>query len=257
MARACVRLSSIASGAPPLGCFGGPPLATAKLPGTHLLSFDCAALPAELTRAVPNGTATLHASPDEDLGAEFAVVPQSVDFSARLVAPEEVKIYPNLVRADDDGQRVHWRDLETACIPLYAYSGRSLPSVSDLLEFGTPRVHDWLRSLGWKPEWRYNGNFDKRSSAAAEYAQLWWQDRYGNSERPRTLWSLPKARTFAMLGGWPAQLIDEPLPKGQLVETLFADVEPRRHVIFSEEGGFAVCEETTLPGACSHWRGNG
>ena len=131
-------------------------------------------------------------------------------------------MYPNRARADDDGQRVHWRDLETGCIPLYAYLDRSLPSVSDLL-----------------------GNLDKRSPAAAEYAKLWWQHRYGSPESPRTLWSLPKARTFATLGVWATKLIDEPWSLGQLVLTLFAGEEPRRHVVFTEEGAFAVHEETT------------
>ena len=68
---------------------------------------------------------------------------------------------------------------------------------------------------------------------------------YGSPEHPRTLWSLPKARTLATLGGWPTQLIDEPLPKGQLVVTLFADEEPRRHVVFTEAGRFEVYEEVT------------
>ncbi len=245
MARPCVRLSPIAPDAAPVGCFGGPPLATAKLTGAHLLSFDCGLLRDEISRAVPNGTATLHASPDEDLVGAFVVVPEILDFSARPVAPEDVKSYPHLVRGQDDGQRAHWRDLETGCIPLYAYPDRSLPSVSDLLELGSARVHGWLRSLGWDPSWRYNGNLDELSPAAAEYAQLWWQDRYGSPERPRTLWSLPKGRTFATLGGWPAQRIDEPLPKGQLVVTLFADEEPRRHVVLTEGGEFAVYEENT------------
>ncbi|HEY6559132.1 MAG TPA: hypothetical protein VI072_17735 [Polyangiaceae bacterium] len=127
----------------------------------------------------------MHASPDEDSVGEFVVVPETVDFSLRPIAPEEVKIYPTLVRGNDDGQRVHWRDLETGRIPLYAYSDRSFPSVSDLLELGSPRIHSWLRSLGWDPSWRYNGNLDKLSPAAAEYAQLWWKDPAGTSSSPK------------------------------------------------------------------------
>jgi hypothetical protein len=248
MARPAVRLSSIPTGAPPVGCFRGPPLAGVTLPGRHWLSFDCRCLPADLSHSSLRGTGTLHEwLIDDDLPSRFAVIPGHVDFAARPAAREEVVTYEELIRAGKQGRFLEWLDLDTKCVPLYASPYQSLPYVSDLLIFGSPAIHTWLRSLGWDPAWRHNNNFDKRSPVAADYERLWWDYAYGYGpeEDPPLAWSLPKGRTFAILGGWPDLLIDDPLPSGRLVLTVFADGEPRRHVVLCENGRFEVLDVVT------------
>ena len=41
------------------------------------------------------------------------------------------------------------------------------------------------------------------------------------------------------------QFIDDPVPEGRLLLTVFAEEEPRRHVFATEGGGFRVLDEDT------------
>lgn len=244
MARPVVRLSSIASGSKPVGRFRGPPIVGAALRGKHVLSFDCGCLPRELMHPALRGTATLHEGDGDDFPpSEFAVIDRAIDFGALPAAREQIQVYAHLATADDDGARLVYSDLETHGVPLYAHADQSLPHIGDLLERGSPRVHAWLRSLGWDPKHRYNRNLDRRSPAAAEYDRRWWQDRYDAGETPKLLWSLPRGRTFAVLGGWPTPLRDEALPEGRLLLTVFAEEEPRRQVFLTDTGSFTVLDE--------------
>jgi hypothetical protein len=102
-----------------------------------------------------------------------------------------------------------------------------------------------LRSLGWDPSWRYNGNLDRLSKAAADYHRMWWQDWRGPPLKPQPLRSLPKERALAVLGGWPAPLVDGELPQGRVVVTLFAEEEPRRFVVLTDDGELVVFDQIT------------
>jgi hypothetical protein len=229
-----------------VGCFRGPPLPGTTLGGRHVLSFDCGQLPADLSRAVGAGTLTLHADPEDcDSTSGCEVMPGGANFAARPSATELVKVHAHLARGDDDGSRYWWYELESTSVPLYAYPGVSLPSVADLLACGSPALKDWLRSIGWDSASRYNGNFDARSPAASQYHRRWWKEYRGEPESPQPLWWLPGGRTFAVIGGWPVLMIDEPPPAGALVCTVFAEEEPRRHVFLRAGGGFEWLDDGT------------
>lgn len=243
LAKPCVRLSSLPSGQPAVGCFRGPPLPGSTLGGEHQLSFDLSALPEALRHPSLSGTLTLHAGDDaEGEPSTVAIVPGKFDFHSRDPAREVRRAHPELVRENDDGQRLEWEGLEAGCVLLYAYPDRSLPTVSDLLEYGSPKLHAWLASLAWEPSYRYNGNLDRRTPLAAEYSAAWWKDLEGAREQPRAAWWLPKQRTFAVMGGWLHYLMDEPFPSREPLVTLYAGEEPRRHV-FMIDGRLQTIDE--------------
>jgi len=245
LAKPCVRLSSLPTERPPVGCFRGPALSGSPLALAHQLSVDLSVVPEALRQPSLRGTLTLHTG-DEAEGepSTVAILPERFDFTLRPVANEVARTHAHLIRKNDDGQRVEWEGLEINSVPLYAYPDRSLPTVSDLLQYGSPRLHAWLESLGWKPSYRYNGNLDKRTPLAAEYNAAWWKDIEGEREQPRTMWWLPKARTFAVLGGWLNYLMDEEFPSREPLLTLFAGEEPRRHV-FVVDGELRTLDEIT------------
>jgi hypothetical protein len=248
LARATVRLSAIPSGAAPVGCYRGPAPLESPLPGQHLLSFDSTALPAPLSeRAELRGTLTLHHVGDYDEGPQtvFAVLPELVDFSTRPSVMPEVVEYDHLKRERDSGRRLVWPELDEKSVLLYAHPDRCLPNPAELVARGSERLHSWLRSIGWDPAWRFNGNLTRRSPAFAEYEKLYLNDLYGPKEDPPLLWTRPKGRTFAFLGGYPLVLMDEELPAGELVVTLLEEEEPRRHVFVSSDGTFKMLNETT------------
>jgi len=89
-----------------------------------------------------------------------------------------------------------------------------------------------------------NGNLDERSPLAAEYHAAWWKDIEAEREQPRTMWWLPKERTFAVVGGWLNNLMDEEFPSREPVLTVFAGEEPRRHV-FVVDGELKTLDEIT------------
>jgi hypothetical protein len=243
LAKPCVRLSSLPSGSPAVGCFRGPPLPGSTLGGTHQLSFDSSALPDAWQHPGLSGTLTLHAGDDaEGEPSSAVIVPSRFDFGSRPTAHEVTRTYPQLARGGDDGQRVAWDGLETNGVPLYAHPDRSLPMVSDLLEHGSPRLHAWLASLGWDARDRYNGNLDKRTPLAAAYDAAWRKDIEGVCQQPRALWWLPKQRTFAVIGGWLHCLMDDGFPSRQPLLTLYAGEEPRRHV-FVVDGRLQTVDE--------------
>jgi hypothetical protein len=242
MAKPATRLSSNPSGSP-VGIFRGPALAGVQLPGRHLLSFACACLPTELASALPGGTATLHELSDDDgPRAEFLVVPEAVDFGRRPAAVQGVRTYANLVHPPrgkwpaDDGQRIVWDDVETHSVLLYAHPDRVLPGVGDLLEFGPPRLREWLQSLGWQPGSGYDSQLDRLTPALKQYNRRWWSEVLGPPLAPRPLWPLLPGHTFAILGGWPIPLREGEIPPGRLVFTLFAAEEPRWHGVLTEAG---------------------
>ena len=248
LARVTVRLSPVPSGAAPVGCYRGPAPVASELPGQHLLSLDSSALPAPLCeRRELCGTLTLHHVDDEMDGPQsvFAVLPELVDFSARPSAVPEVVEFANLKRGRDTGRRLVWPELDEKSVLLYAHPDRCLPNPAELVARGSERLHDWLRSIGWDPAWRFNNNLARRSPAFAEYAERYCNEVYGPSEDPPLLWTLPKGRTFAFLAGYPLVLMDEELPAGELVVTLLAEEEPRRHVFVSGDGTFHMLNETT------------
>jgi hypothetical protein len=165
MARPSVRRSSIPSGKP-VGYFAGPAQSGDATPGRHLLSFELSALPDDLRALLADGIGLLHEGDLEEFGpSRFAVLEATIDFEALPKARERIETRANLVRDGDDGRRVVFRELETAGIPLYAHPHQSLPMVGDLLRFGTPRVREFLASLGWPPEAGYNENLDQLSEA--------------------------------------------------------------------------------------------
>ena len=206
LAKPCVRLSAVPSAAAPVGCLGGPPLDGCPLSGAHLLSFDARTLPEPSRCASLNGTITLHGGDDaEGEPSTAAVLPRSIDFSR---CPAEAVL-------------------------LYAYPDRSVPCLADVIEYGSPKVHAWLESLGWKPQWRHNGNLNKLTPVAAEYEELWWGHR-----------EAPAERTVAVVGGWLFYLADETFPSREPLVTLFAGEEPRRHVFFVD-GALQTVDEIT------------
>jgi hypothetical protein len=246
LARAAVRLASIPNGSPPVGCFRGPPLPGVALAGRHVLSFDCSALPPALARVVGAGTLTLHADPEDcDQTSGCELLPGPVDFAARPAAHESVTLHAHLARGEDDGARYWWDDLEHLSVPLYAHAEVSLPPVGDLLASGSAAILAWLHAIGWDPAARYNRNFDARSTAAAEYEKRWWKQYRGKAERPKPLWWLPSGRTFAVLGGWPVLMFDDPPPAAEFVCTVFAEEEPRRHVFPVAGGGLQWLDESS------------
>jgi hypothetical protein len=248
LARATVRLSAVPSGAAPVGCYRGPAPLGSSLTGQHMLSFDSAALPAPLSeRAELRGTLTLHHVDDYDLGPQsvFAALPEVVDFSACPSATAEVVEYEHLKRERDPGRRLVWTGLDEKSVLLYAHPDRSLPNPAELVARGSERLHAWLRSIGWDPAWRFNNNLARKSPAFSEYQDRYWKELYGPKEDPPLLWTLPKGRTFAFLGGYPLVLMDEELPAGELVVTLLEEEEPRRHVFLRSDGTFEMLNETT------------
>jgi hypothetical protein len=245
LAKPCVRLSALPSGRPPVGCFRGPALPGSPLAFEHQLSFDLSVLPDAQSSPSLSGTLTLHSGDDaEGEPSTVAILPGTFDFASRPSASEVTLTHAHLARKNDDGRRVEWAGLEASSVLLYAYPDRSLPTVSDLLQYGSPKLHAWLASFGWKPSDRYNGNLDKRTPLAAEYNAAWWKDVEGKREQPRTLWWLPKERTFAVVGGWLNYLADEEFPSREPLLTLFAGEEPRRHV-FVVDGQLQTLDEIT------------
>lgn len=73
---------------------------------------------------------------------------------------------------------------------LYAQTARSLPPVDAVFRFGSPAVHQWLRSNEWQTDWGYNGNF-KDPRPVEEYERLY------QAECP-----LYAGGSHAVLGGW-------------------------------------------------------
>lgn len=245
LAKPCVRLSSVPSGRPPVGCFRGPALPGSPLAGEHQLSFDLGVLPEGLRQPSLSGTLTLHSGDDaEGEPSTVAILPGAFDFTSRSVASEVTRTHAHLAKQGDDGQRVEWTGLEAGSVLLYAHADRSLPAVSDLLQYGSPELHAWLAALGWQPSHRYNRNLDKRTPLAAQYDEAWWRDVEGKREQPRAMWWLPRERTFAVVGGWLNSLMDEEFPAREPLLTLFAGGEPRRHV-FVVDGQLQTVDEIT------------
>jgi len=245
LAKPCVRLSSRPGTSPPVGWYRGPALPESPLAGAHLLSFDLSVVPEALRHPSLSGTLTLHAGDDaEGEPSTVAVLPATFDFGSRRSAREVTRSHAHLAGKNDDGRRVEWEELEADSVLLYAYPDRSLPTASDLVEYGSPKLHEWLNSVGWNPSYRYNGNLDKRTPLVSEYYDAWWHDFEGDPEQPRTIWSLPKERTFAVVGGWLNFLADEEFPSREPLLTVFAGEEPRRHV-FLVEGQLQTEDEIT------------
>lgn len=164
----------------------------------------------------------------------------------RESAEAELRQYPDLVRnANDDGTRLSWDGLDKRSVLLYARPDRLLPHVSELLEFGPPALLQWQPSIGWDPSWGHAPKLNELSDAPAEYARRWRRELYDKREAPHLTWYLPKERTLALLGGWPVTFHENELREGRVLCTLFADEEPRRHVLLLDSGEFSIVDEIT------------
>src|SRR6185436_5587440 len=96
-----------------------------------------------------------------------------------------------------------------------ATPARSLPPIDAVFRFGSAAVHEWLRSIGWDPEWEYNDNFPDRDVVDA-YIRTYMDQ-------------LPfySGGTHAVLGGW-----HFPWPDGDWSELLNSQL-----LVWTFEGG--------------------
>jgi hypothetical protein len=246
LARPRVRLSSIANDKAPVGCFRGGPLPGTTLSGRHVLSFHTAVVPPSLSGRFGAGTLSIHADPEDcDFTVGCEILPTVVDFAQRVVATDVVATHAHLARGDDDGRRYWWSDLDSSSVLLYAYDDRSWPYTSDLIKNGSPALQAYVRSLDWDPAQGYGKGLGARSEALKSYNQKWWRELRGEPETPQPLWWLPRERTFAVLGGWPIVLMEEPRPSDDVVCTVFAEEEPRRHIFLNAKGELECLDDST------------
>jgi hypothetical protein len=159
LARPCVLLRDKGTPDRLAAVWGGPGLVAAPEGSfRHWLTFDCRFLP----DGVGPPTGCLSVYTDEEQGESGAAV------------------------LDREGQLIAKR----GNTKLYAREARSLPPLDAVFRFGSPAVHQWLRSWGWEPDWGYNSNF-KDPEPALQYERLY------QSECP-----LYAGGAYAVLGGW-------------------------------------------------------
>jgi hypothetical protein len=171
LARPCVHLCPKGKAADAAAVWRGPGLVPP--PGDdyeHWLSIDCRFLPAKV--GPKSGCLSLYT--DEDLTGA-------------------VTYDPDVVLKRSRGSKL-----------LYAKPTESLPPLNAVFQRGSRAVAKWLASLGWQPDWGWNGNFPAGDVANA----------YHKAQGA----SLPidGKSVFAVLGGWPVPWPDGDWP--ELVE---------------------------------------
>ena len=120
---------------------------------------------------------------------------------------------------------------------LFAHSASVLPPVDAVFALGSETVNEWLRSLGWRREWRYNDSFLGKE-VVREYVRLW------ETECPYFL----ESDTYAMLGGWHVPMADDDwhdLLDEQLLVYTTRDSEPWVEAWLMGTGTFKVIQRIT------------
>lgn len=233
MARPCLRLSAIRGAGKPVAWWGASKTRASADGFEHLLMLDLMGINAERFGLPTTGSARLLLSPSGQTG-RFEIDSTRASASGLRAAQRCLHDLTNPYTGEPMGRKYSWRDLASDVVPLWPYEDASLPWTRDLFRRGPKRVLDWMQSLGWRPEWDYNGNF--RGAQVVEvyerhYLELHWGTAIDS------LLCLGRDETFAVLGGWPFPIDGEGDPEGDLVLTALACTEPQVEVWRSLDGG--------------------
>jgi hypothetical protein len=137
------------------------------------------------------------------------------------------------------GGRVEW----SASSPiregtkLYAQQASVLPPIDAVFARGSDAVGDWIRSLGWHREWRYNDNF-KGADVVREYEKIW------TGEFPL----YRESDIFAVLGGWHWPGADDDwhdLIDDHLMVLTIRDSEPWVEAWRTKDGRYRIIQRIT------------
>lgn len=226
LARPCLRLSAVQQRGTPVAWWGAHRTLARDVDLRHELTMDLAAVDGSRFGLPESGRARLFLDAPK-LHAEFEVQPVSPTMDHLPTSESFWEDVYNPWSGEFIGRKLKWKEPESRVIPLWGVEDVSLPSIDDLFQCGSPSIVDWIRSVGWQPEWGYNSNFgDKETSEA--YEQHYFDHMWRNDDR--TSLSLAKDKTFATLGGWCFALDGEGCPDGDLVLTAYACSEPQVEV---------------------------
>jgi hypothetical protein len=120
---------------------------------------------------------------------------------------------------------------------LFAHEASVLPPIDAVFARGSDSVGEWIESLGWKREWRYNDNFKGRE-IVREYEKVWMAEfpLYRESD------------TYAVLGGWHWPCADHgwhDLIDDHLMVFTIRDSEPWVELWHTKEGQLRVVQRIT------------